>query len=82
MTGQAAAARLEEIAATAADGFAAAERRYRDRTSAVRTQVGPEPTAVRRLRDRLQADAQAADTVMGRLLLPAGQSAARPGIRR
>ncbi|NLG45936.1 hypothetical protein [Gordonia sp. (in: high G+C Gram-positive bacteria)] len=73
--------RLDAIAAHTAAGFDAADRRYRDRTAAVRT-ARREPPAVRRLRARLIADADAADGVVPQLLLPAGLDAARPGVRR
>lgn len=74
-------ARLDAIAAQTAAGFDAADRRYRDRTATVRPARREQP-AVRRLRARLIADADAADGVVPQLLLPAGLDMARPGVRR
>ncbi|ALG84162.1 hypothetical protein [Gordonia phthalatica] len=74
--------RLEEIATRADAGFDDAERRYRDRVSALRPPPKRESAAVRRVRARLVADVDAADGVVPQLLLPAGLDAARPGVRR
>ncbi|EGD56475.1 hypothetical protein [Gordonia neofelifaecis] len=75
------AGRLEQLATESAARFDDAERRYRDRLAAGGTADRREPTRVRRLRAHLEADADAAGAVLGRLLLSAGLDAARPDAR-
>ncbi|MGB3302886.1 hypothetical protein [Gordonia sp. (in: high G+C Gram-positive bacteria)] len=77
-------ARLDELGTAAAAAFDVADRRYRDRLNALTATVPQrqEPARIRRLRARLEADSDAASTVVPQLLLPANLDAARPRIRR
>lgn len=73
--------RLEALSAESASGFEQAGRRYRDRLAAAAPAPREDPVRVQRLRARLRADADAADAVLGRLMLAAGLDAARPRSR-
>lgn len=77
-------ARLAAVGELATIKLDDADRRYRDRLAALTSAVPNrrEPVRVRRLRARLEADSDAASTVVPQLLLPASLDAARPRIRR